>query len=83
MLELLLVSFPKNMCHLEENNKYRNYRQEEIYIHRMSLLYKKKHLYVGCVDFFASGMGRQYMRYPFAIENYELLSTFGKVGQPT
>lgn len=49
----------------------------------MSPLYKKKHLFVGCVDFFASSAGRQYMRYPFTIENYELLSSFGRVAPPS
>ena len=52
MLDLLLLSFPKNVCHIQENNKYHNYKQQEVYIHRMSPLYKKKHLFVGCVEFF-------------------------------
>lgn len=83
LLDLFLLSFPKNVCHIQENNKYINYQQQEVYIHRMSPLYKKKNLFVGCVDFFASGLGRQYMRYPFAVHNYELLSSFGRIGTPS
>lgn len=46
----------------------------------MSMLYKNQSIFVGCVEIFVNDSnGRKYMRYPFKVENYELLSTFGTV----
>lgn len=46
----------------------------------MSLLYRQRNLFVGCVDFYLSELNaRKYMRYPFKVVNYELLASFGSV----
>lgn len=48
------------------------------------MLYKQKCLFVGCVDFYQGEIGeKKYMRYPFKVTNYELLSTFGTVKETT
>lgn len=40
-------------------------------------------MFLSCVEFYGNEKGRNYMRYPFPVRNYELLSTFGKVNDPT
>jgi len=39
----------------------------------------KPNLFVGCVDYFETEFGRTYMKYPFIVRNYELLSRFGEI----
>lgn len=85
ILKILLSTFYRNVCKLEENNKYKNRDQETMFIHRMSMLYKNQNssLFVGCVEFFVNDTNkRKYMRYPFKVQDYELLSSFGRVKEP-
>lgn len=70
ILKILLSTFYRNVCKLEENNKYKNRDQETMFIHRMSMLYKNQNssLFVGCVEFFVNDTNkRKYMRYPFKV----------------
>lgn len=83
ILDIMLVSFPENICKIEKNNQYINRNSEKVYIHRLSSLYKLQHDFVGCVDFFSNLGNRKYMRYPFLIRNYSLMAKFGTIGKPS
>ena len=42
--------------------------------------YGKHPLFISCIDFYINDINsKKYMRYPFKVENYELLATFGSI----
>lgn len=75
--------FVNNLCRLEEKNKYKNKHNQLVYVHHISDNYLRNNLFVGCTEFYGNELGKTYLRYPFPVRNYELLSTFGQVNPPS
>jgi hypothetical protein len=50
---------------------YVDKNQNHVFLSRMSLLFKQRSLFMGCVDFYQGEIGdKKYMRYPFKVTNY-------------
>lgn len=83
ILDILLDSFVNNLCKIEDNFKYKNKANQLVVIHHLSDTYLKNNLFLGCTQFFGNQRGRTYMRYPFPVQNLELLATYGKINPPS
>lgn len=75
----MLETFIENLCRHSEKNKFENHDGKLIHVHNLSALYMKSNLFLCCVDYYETEFTRIYMKYPFVVRNYELMSRFGEV----